>query len=61
MIFHKGKFFKGTISQNKLSESDIMHALKQKGVSDLNTVDTIILETNGELLVIYKDKLKSAA
>jgi uncharacterized membrane protein YcaP (DUF421 family) len=61
MIFHKGRFFKGTISQNKLSESDIMQALKLKGVSDLSEVDTIILETNGELSVIYKDKLKSAA
>ncbi len=61
MIFHKGKFFKGTISQNKLSESDIMQALKLKGVSDLSEVDTIILEMDGELSVIYKDKLKSAA
>jgi uncharacterized membrane protein YcaP (DUF421 family) len=61
MIFHKGKFYKGTISQNKLSESDIMQALKLKGVSDLSEVDTIILETTGELSVIYKDKLKSAA
>lgn len=56
MIFHNGKFLKGAILQNKLSEEDIQRLLRGKGVVDLKEVDTLILEQNGELLVIYKNK-----
>jgi uncharacterized membrane protein YcaP (DUF421 family) len=35
--------------------------LKIKGVADLNVVESIILETDGELTIIYKEKVKSAA
>lgn len=60
MVFHNGKFLKGAILQNKLSEKDIMRLLTLKGIFDLTEIDTIILERNGELLVIYKNKMKSA-
>lgn len=61
MIFHKGSFLKGAIVQNKLSEKDILKALNTKGVMDLSEVDTIILEPDGELSVIFKKKEKTAA
>ena len=61
VIFHQGKFYKGVMTQNKLSEKDIMSTLKLKGVSDLMEVDTIIVEPDGELTVIFKEKIKSAA
>jgi uncharacterized membrane protein YcaP (DUF421 family) len=57
LIFHNGKFLKGAILQNKLSEEDIMRTLKMKGVVDLKDVDTVILEANGELSVIFKKKM----
>jgi uncharacterized membrane protein YcaP (DUF421 family) len=60
MIFHNGKFLKGAILQTKLSEEDIQRLLLGKGVVDLKEVDTLILERNGELLVIYKNKAKTA-
>ena len=61
VIFHQGKFYKGVMTQNKLSEKDIMSTLKLKGVADLVDVDTIIVEPDGELTVIFKEKVKSAA
>jgi uncharacterized membrane protein YcaP (DUF421 family) len=61
VIFHQGKFYKGVMTQNKLSEKDILSTLKLKGVGDLIDVDTIIVEPDGELTVIYKEKIKSAA
>ncbi len=56
MIFHNGKFLKGAILENKLTEEDIQRLLHGKGVVNLNDVDTLILEQNGELVVIYKNK-----
>ncbi len=54
VIFHQGKFYKGVMTQNKLSEKAIISTLKLKGVDDLVDVDTIIVEPDGELTVIFK-------
>lgn len=58
LIFHNGKFLKGAIVKNDLSEEDIMRSLRLKGIVNLMEVDTIILETDGELTVIYKEKVR---
>jgi uncharacterized membrane protein YcaP (DUF421 family) len=60
LIFHQGKFIKHIIHQNKLSEKDIIASLKLKGITELNDIDSIILEANGELSVHFKSKVGSA-
>ncbi|HYG00961.1 MAG TPA: YetF domain-containing protein [Chryseosolibacter sp.] len=59
MIFHNGNFLKGAIGQHKITEKDIRRLLNLKGIFDLTEIDTIILEKNGELSVIYKNKMKA--
>jgi uncharacterized membrane protein YcaP (DUF421 family) len=61
LIFQNGTFFKGIMVQHKLSESDVKATLKIKGVQDLRIVESIILEQDGELTVIFKENYKSAA
>ena len=61
LIFQNGQFFKGIMSQSKLTERDIRETLKIKGVTDLNDVESIILETDGELTIIFKENVKTAA
>jgi uncharacterized membrane protein YcaP (DUF421 family) len=61
IIFQNGQFYKGIMDQSKVTEKDIRETLKLKGVGDLNSVESIILETNGELTVIFKENVKSAA
>jgi uncharacterized membrane protein YcaP (DUF421 family) len=61
LIFQNGQFFKGIMIQHKLSESDVRATLKIKGVSDLRVVESIILEQDGELTVIFKENMKNAA
>lgn len=61
LIFHNGSFMKGAILQNKLTEKEILRSLSMKGVENLSEVDTIILEPDGELSVIFKKKVKSRA
>ena len=61
IIFQNGQFYKGIMDQSKVTEKDIRETLKLKGVADLNSVESIILETNGELTVIFKENVKSAA
>ncbi len=52
---------KGSIVKSNLSENDIMKSLELKGVFNLGDVHTIILEVDGELTVIYKEKFRSVA
>lgn len=61
LIFQNGQFFKGIMSQSKLTERDIRETLKIKGVTDLSDVESIILETDGELTIIFKENVKTAA
>lgn len=57
LIFHQGKFIKHIIHQNKLSERDIIATLKLRGINNLDDIDSIILEANGELSVHFKSKV----
>lgn len=61
LIFQNGKFFKGIMTQNKVTEKDIRETLKLRGIGDLGTIESIILETSGELTVIFKENVKTAA
>jgi len=61
IIFQNGKFFKGIMTQNKVTEKDIKETLRLKGIENLGEIESIILETDGELTVIFKEKVKTAA
>jgi uncharacterized membrane protein YcaP (DUF421 family) len=61
LVYHRGKFLKGPILLNKLTEKNIIDTLKLMGITDLNTVDSIVLEADGELTIIYKEKAAKAA
>jgi uncharacterized membrane protein YcaP (DUF421 family) len=60
LIFQNGRFFKGIMVQNRVTEKDIRETLKLKGIANLQEIESIILETNGELTVIYKENVKTA-
>jgi len=61
LIYQNGQFLKGIMSQSRITERDIRETLKLKGVTDLNDVESIILETDGELTIIFKENVKTAA
>jgi uncharacterized membrane protein YcaP (DUF421 family) len=61
LIFQNGQFYKGIMVQSKVTEREIRETLKIKGITDLNQIESIILETDGELTVIFKENVKSAA
>lgn len=60
IIFQNGQFFKGVMLESKLSEKDILATLKIKGISDLSIIESVILEPDGELTIIYKEKVTTA-
>jgi uncharacterized membrane protein YcaP (DUF421 family) len=61
LIFQNGQFYKGIMVQSKVTEREIRDTLKIKGITDMSQIESIILETDGELTVIFKEKVKTAA
>lgn len=61
LIFHEGNFIKRVLSQQKLTERDVCESLRLKGISDLSVIESIVLEPDGELTVVYKEDVQRAA
>ncbi len=54
LIFHNGNFLKGAMLRERVTKEELLLATRCQGVADLGTVDSIVLETNGELSVVLK-------
>lgn len=52
LIFYKGTFLSQTMKKERLTVEEIYSAARQKGISSLDEIDMIILETTGEITVI---------
>lgn len=48
----RGKLLKDALSEERVSEEDIREVLRQEGVSSLEEVHAIVLETNGQFSVL---------
>lgn len=52
-----GEFQHGQLRKNRLSESEVLQAVRSTGSGDLSEVAAVVLETNGSISVIPKNKL----
>lgn len=49
------------LSRNRLTESEVLQAVRSTGSGDLSTIAAVVLETNGKLSVIPSGKLGSGS
>lgn len=56
LIFYKGDFLRQEMKKERITEEEIYNAARQKGISSLDEVDMIVLETTGEISIIQKIK-----
>lgn len=54
LIFYKGNFLYQAMKKERITVEEIYNAARQKGISTLDEVDMIILETTGEISIIEK-------
>jgi uncharacterized membrane protein YcaP (DUF421 family) len=52
LIFYKGNFLVQAMKKERITEEEIYNACRQKGISTLDEIDMIILETTGEMTII---------
>jgi uncharacterized membrane protein YcaP (DUF421 family) len=52
LIFYKGNFLHKAMKRERITIEEIYNASRQKGISTLDEIDMIILETTGEVTII---------
>jgi uncharacterized membrane protein YcaP (DUF421 family) len=52
LLFHKGQFLHRVMKANRMSEADVLTAVRQSGIGDLSEVEAVVLESNGDISVI---------
>lgn len=59
ILFHNGHYIEKNLKKERICKTEIKSALNQEGVGSIDDVKTVILESNGELCVIAKNKCDS--
>ena len=52
LIFRHGKFLYGEMERHRITESEILAAMREKGIGEISSVDAVVLENNGTFSVI---------
>lgn len=54
LIFYKGDFLLQTMKKERVTEQEVYCAARKMGISSLDGVDMIILETTGDIAIVEK-------
>ncbi|HEV7367589.1 DUF421 domain-containing protein [Arenibaculum sp.] len=52
LLFHRGRFLHGALRAERVTEVEILAALRSQGVADLSDVEAVVLETDGTLSAV---------
>jgi uncharacterized membrane protein YcaP (DUF421 family) len=52
MLYYQGEFLTDMMKRERVTHSDVLQAVREKGIGCLDQVEAVVLETNGELSVI---------
>lgn len=54
LIFYKGNFLNQAMKKERITVEEIYSAARQKGISNIDGIEMIILETTGDISIIEK-------
>jgi uncharacterized membrane protein YcaP (DUF421 family) len=52
LLMRRGRMLDAAMRAERVDASDLLNALREQGVADVESVEAVILETNGDLTVI---------
>lgn len=58
VMFDKGKFYKKNFSTAKIDMNELLTSLRNNGYFNLDEIETVLLEQNGKISVLPKDKYR---
>ena len=59
LIFYQGKYLKENIIKERVLEVEILQAARSSGISSMDQVEAVVLETDGSISVIKKSDSKT--
>ena len=54
LLYYRGQFLRRSMKQERVHEHEILAAVRESGISSLQQVDAVVLETQGELSVLTR-------
>lgn len=58
LLFYEGEMFKKNMKKERVTKSEILASLRKEGIHSIADVKAVVIESNGDLSVIKKDKSK---
>ena len=55
LIFFQGQFLADAMRKQRVSQEEVLAAMRQHGVAEPNEVDAVVIETEGSLSVLAKN------
>lgn len=52
LVFHRGEFRKAAMADERVTEAEILQAIRSSGILALDDVEGVVLETSGSLSVV---------
>ncbi len=56
LVFHRGEFVDETMRKERVSETEILAAIRSSGEAQIEKIEAVVLETDGSLSVLKKPK-----
>ncbi|RYF65955.1 MAG: DUF421 domain-containing protein [Cytophagaceae bacterium] len=54
LLFHQGQYLRGALRQERVSEGEVLAAMRSSGAARLEDVTAVVLETDGSFTVIQE-------
>jgi len=54
LLFHKGRFLRGAMKTERVNEGEILQAMRSQGVSRIDQVEAVVLETDGSFSIVER-------
>lgn len=56
LLFFRGRFLSATMKTERVTEEEVLAAVRSEGIADLDTVNAVVLETDGSFSVIAGER-----
>ncbi len=56
LVWHRGEFLRDTMRSSRLTDGEVLAAIRSQGVATMEAVEAVVLETDGSISVIAKQE-----
>ena len=53
LLFRRGRFLRDAMHAQRVSETEVVAAMREEGIADVDDVEAVVMETNGEFSVLH--------